>query len=84
MLMGLILYYWVDKYNFLRRSAVKTRVSGKMAILGLKSLDATLFICPAGELLFQWLLHHHFDYTSLIFVFLGIIYTLMPITSLIW
>lgn len=48
MLIGLILYYWVDKYNFLRKSVIKTRVSGKMAILGIKSLDATLFLCPAG------------------------------------
>lgn len=48
MLVGLTLYYWIDKYNFLRKSAVKTRVSGKMAILGLKSLDATLFLSPAG------------------------------------
>ena len=47
-LIGLVLYYWIDKYNFLRRSTVNNRVSGKMAILGLKSLDATLFLRPAG------------------------------------
>jgi hypothetical protein len=38
----------VDKLNFLRRSAIKTGISGKMAILALKSLDATLFLAPAG------------------------------------
>jgi len=47
-LIGLILYFWVDKYNFLRRSTINTRVSGKMAIYGLKSLDATLFLSCAG------------------------------------
>jgi len=84
MLVGLILYYWVDKYNFLRKSAVNTRVSGKMAILGLKSLDATLFLSPAGQLLFEGILHNRFDYPALIFVIIGIIYTLLPTTSFIW
>lgn len=83
-LIGLILYYWVDKYNFLRKSAVKTRVSGKMAILGLKSLDATLFLSPVGELLFQWIIHNKFDYPALIFTIIGVIYTMLPITSFIW
>jgi hypothetical protein len=47
-LIGLFLYYWIDKYNFLKRSAIKSRVSGKMAILGLKSLDATLLLTHTG------------------------------------
>ncbi len=59
-LIGLVLYYWVDKYNFLRKSAVNTRVSGKMAILGLKSLDATFFLCPAGQFLFSLLIRNRF------------------------
>ena len=84
MLVGLILYYWVDKYNFLRRSSIKTRVSGKMAILGLKSLDATLFLSPAGELLFRGIIHHEFDYPALIFIIIGVIYTMLPVTSMIW
>ena len=52
---GLVLYFWIDKYNFLNRSTLKTGLSGKMAIYGLKSLDATLFLSPIGGLLFSWL-----------------------------
>jgi len=47
-LIGLFLYYWVDKYNFLRRSTLKEGVSGKMAVVTLKLLDVTLFLVPAG------------------------------------
>lgn len=47
-LIGLVIYYWVDKYNFLRRSTLKSGISGKMAILGLKALDVTLFLTNAG------------------------------------
>ena len=56
-LIGLVLYYWIDKYNFLRRSALKEGLSGKISILSLKSLDATLFLAPAGRVLFSWMLH---------------------------
>jgi hypothetical protein len=60
-LIGLILYYWVDKYNFLRRSVLKAGLSGKMAIMGLKSLDATLFLAPAGSILFGFIIHQNID-----------------------
>jgi hypothetical protein len=81
---GLIMYYWVDKYNFLRRSALKEGLSGKMAILGLKSLDVTLFLPHAGSLLFQWILSGHFSRSSAVLCVLGILYLLVPITKLIW
>lgn len=83
-LIGLSLYFWIDKYNFLHRSTLKAGLSGKMAILGLKSLDATLFLSPAGAVLFDLLVRKHFDWVSLIFALLGIVYMIIPITSLIW
>jgi len=57
-LIGLFLYFWVDKFNFLRRSAYKGGVSGKMSLLSLKSLDATLFLAPAGRVLFSYVMHN--------------------------
>ena len=55
-----------------------------MAILGLKSLDATLFLCPAGELIFSAVLRQKFDYPALIFMIIGLAYTCLPVTSFIW
>lgn len=81
---GLALYYWVDKYNFLRRSALKGGVSGKMSLLSLKSLDATLFLAPAGRVLFIYVMHNDADYLSMILAVLGIVYLLLPVTNIIW
>lgn len=80
-LVGLGLYYWVDKYNFLRRSVLKAGLSGKMAIMGLKSLDATLFLAPAGNVLFSFILHDKIDKLEVIFVVLGVIYLILPISD---
>jgi len=47
-LIGLSLYYWVDKYNLLRRSSLTHNISGSMAIVSMKLLDFTLLMKPAG------------------------------------
>jgi hypothetical protein len=47
-IIGVSLYYWVDKYNLLRRSSLKNNISGKMAIRSLKLLDLTLILRPLG------------------------------------
>ena len=84
-LIGLSLYYWVDKYNFLRRSALKEGVSGKITILSLKSLDATLFLAPIGRVLFNFIIHKkEVDYLGIVMALFGLIYLLIPITDLIW
>jgi hypothetical protein len=31
-IIGLTLYYWIDKYNLLRRSSVKSSVSGALTL----------------------------------------------------
>jgi hypothetical protein len=83
-LIGLILYYWVDKLNFLRRSALKAGISGKMSLLSLKSLDATLFLAPAGRVLFTYIMHQKMEYFSVILTVLGLIYLVLPISDMIW
>ncbi len=57
-LIGLFVYYWVDKYNFLRSCTRKPGISGKMTILAVKSIDATLFLVPAGGFLFDLILRN--------------------------
>jgi hypothetical protein len=45
---GLSLYYWIDKYNLLRRSSLTENVSGDMAMFSLKLLDFTLVLRVIG------------------------------------
>lgn len=52
-IMGLILYYWVDKYNLLRRSKVHGNVSGKFIRTSMLLLDFTLILKPIGSLIFD-------------------------------
>lgn len=40
---GFCIYYWVDKYNLLRRSSLEGNISGDLAKKILTLLDLTLF-----------------------------------------
>ena len=51
---GLITYYWVDKYNLLRKSAIVSQVSGDLINLTLTMLEITLILRVLGEILFDY------------------------------
>ena len=56
--LGLGFYYWVDKFNLLKRSSLSHNVSGDLAVVSLKLLDFTLVLKPAGEMIFDYLIRH--------------------------
>ena len=50
---GIVIYYWIDKYNLLRRSALTTEVSGKLVLTSMTLIDFTLVLIPIGGLMFD-------------------------------
>lgn len=52
-LIGLICYYWIDKYNLLRRSTVKESVSGHLTLKIMTLLEFSIVLKPLGELIFD-------------------------------
>lgn len=49
-LFGLILYYYVDKYNILRRRTVKESISKELSIQMLYFLEAIVVFGPIGSI----------------------------------
>lgn len=41
-------YYWVDKYNFLRRSSISQGLSGDLSMKALSLLEFILILKPTG------------------------------------
>lgn len=77
-LVGICLFYWVDKYNLLRKSCVKQNISGDLSMKGLIMLDLTLILKPVGELVFDSQIRSSWTYESVFMIFIGIIYVLLP------
>ena len=80
-ILGLGLYYWVDKYNLLNRSSVKDSISGKMGRSGAKLLDLILVFKPAGELLFDLQLRLSFSWSTVVQLAFGIAFFFLPWTD---
>lgn len=80
---GIGLYYWVDKYNLLRRSSIHENVSGKLSIIALKLLDLVLVFMPLGQIIFDYFLRHDVKWTSVIMLGVAIIYLCLPLNDII-
>lgn len=80
---GLILYYWIDKYNLLYRSSIKSNVSGKLIFLTLKMLNFTLVLRTAGDLIFDDQIRNGPQVLSFVLFGISVIYQLLPIRKLI-
>lgn len=80
---GLCLYYWVDKFNLLRRSTISRQVSGTLILNSLNLLDFTLFLKPVGSMVFDSHLRSQFVPSSLVMLIIGVIYVLIPKNDLL-
>ena len=82
-LAGVMMYYWVDKYTLLRKSTLRGEVSGKFVLTGMKLLDLTLLLRPAGELIFDIQLTNKTGLaSSIVRVCIGFIYFVLPADKL--
>lgn len=80
---GIGLYYWVDKYNLLRRSSIHENVSGKLSIIALKLLDLVLIFMPLGQIIFDHFLRHDIKWASVIMLGIAILYLCLPLNDII-
>jgi hypothetical protein len=49
-LMGLVLYYWIDKYNVMRRRTIKENLTKEVSIEMIEMLEATIICCGIGNI----------------------------------
>jgi hypothetical protein len=82
MIIGLSLYYWVDKFNLLRRSSVHEYVTGKVAIIVMKFLDVTLVLRGVGEMIFDYDLRDGVQTCSIVLVSVAFFYLIITVKNI--
>lgn len=80
---GLALYYWIDKYNLLRRSSIHSSVSGDLINLTLSLLDFTLVLSVVGEIIFDHQIRNGVGLSSWVFLGIAILYQFVPVQRMI-
>ena len=53
---GLVMFYWIDKFNLVRRSSLRVHISHRLLHPFLFMLDWSIVMLPAGGLIFDGLL----------------------------
>jgi c-di-AMP phosphodiesterase-like protein len=82
-LIGASLFYWIDKYNLLRKSSVKQTISEDFSMRALIMLDLTLILKPVGEIVFDMQIRGEWNYQSASLIFIGFVYVLIPKDALL-
>ncbi len=80
---GLIFYYWVDKYNLLRRSSVNGQISGGIINTSLSLLDFTLILRPIGSIIFDSQIRDSYMPSNVIMIIIAGVYIVLPKDRLI-
>lgn len=80
---GLCLYYWIDKYNLLRRSSVNSNISGELSLSSMKLLDITLLCKPLGEIIFDFQMRDSYCVSSLAMCGVAILYLVLPMDNIL-
>ena len=80
---GLGFYFWVDKYNLLRRSTLHVQVRGKLTNFSLTLLDFTLLFRVLGELFFDIMIRDAVETETIVLLCIAALYMILPVSQLI-
>ena len=75
---GLLFYYWVDKYNLLRRSRIPGNISAKLVLTCMTLLDFTLILRPIGSIIFDNQNRSFYMNSNIIMIVIGFVYIITP------
>jgi hypothetical protein len=80
---GLFIYYWIDKYNLLRRSSVNGTISGTLIDYSLTLLDCTLLCRAVGTMVFDAQLRNVYLPSTIAMLLISIVFLFLPLNTLI-
>lgn len=82
-LLGIILYYFVDKYNLLRKCSLKQTMSSTISNRMMKLLDFTLLFLIVGDILFDVQIRNYVSMSSIIMFIVALVYLVLPLDRIL-
>lgn len=77
-LLGLVFYYWVDKYNVMRRRTVKENLSKEVTIGMIELLEMTIIFCGIGNMTMTYSFFRLLRWQDVVVFSVGLIYASLP------
>jgi len=79
---GLIIYYFIDKYNILRRRTVKENISKDLSMEMMTMLAMIVVFSPVGEMTMSFAFYGTFSFFDIILLTIALLYVLMPVDAI--
>ncbi|CAD8169509.1 unnamed protein product [Paramecium pentaurelia] len=81
-IMGLTLYYFVDKYNVLRRRTIKESLSKHLSIEMIEMLELIIIFTGIGNTIVSSILFGEVKWQDFIIIIIGVVYILLPMEDI--
>lgn len=81
-IMGLTLYYFVDKYNVLRRRTIKESLSKHLSIEMIEMLELIIVFTGIGNTVVSSILFAEVKWQDFIIIIIGVVYNILPMEDI--
>lgn len=81
-ILGVIIYYWADKYNLVKRYIVKESISKDLTFEMIELLELVVMLHSFGNFFFKLKLFKFYEHSSIILLVIGGLYNLLPMQSI--
>lgn len=82
-LVGLIAYYFTDKYNLLFRRTVKESISSKLSFEMVELVEYSMIFHTFGHVFFKWFMAYNIDVSNFfLFILVSVIVILLPMQKI--
>jgi len=81
-MIGLVCYYWVDKYNVMRRRTIKENLSKQVSIGMIELLEMTIIFCGIGNMTMSYSFFGQIHWQDLLVILIGVIYAAIPMQEI--
>ncbi|CAD8147563.1 unnamed protein product [Paramecium octaurelia] len=79
---GILIYYFVDYYNILRRRTVKESISIQLSTEMIEMLEYIISWCAFGEMIMTYTFFHEVSKIDILLIILAVIYQQLPMEDI--
>ena len=76
------MYYYVDKYNVMRRRTIKESISYEVSVEMIEMLELTIIFFAVGNFTFSYHLFHKIEWQEYVIIIIGVIYSILPMEQI--
>lgn len=75
---GLSCYFWIDKFNVMRRRSVKENLAKEVSIEMIEMLELTIILFGIGNMAVNYQFYGFINWQDIVVVLVGLLFAVVP------